>query len=109
VISPLRDYLNKNHLQIKDGGGAGRRVLVAIKASRDYYSKNKSMVGGKLNLADLYGFYYPSASGFTVLRYAILRAFKIISSNLSIICSFGKRLTISTTSSETLTRLLTFA
>jgi len=43
-----------------------------------------------LYLTGLYGFYYPPASGFAVIRYATRNAFKVINSSLYIACPFGK-------------------
>jgi hypothetical protein len=70
---------------------------------------NPSMLGAtyKPRSASM-AFYYPPASGFAVMRYAILKAFTVINCNLYNAIFFGEQLTILATSSETLTRLLAF-
>ncbi|MCL7393944.1 MAG: hypothetical protein LZ169_03870 [Thaumarchaeota archaeon] len=77
--------------------GLGWQAFVAIKAS----GKARTTIHGFINppwwdglsyLTAFMAFYYPSVSGFTVVRYAILNTFKVkvINSSLDIACEKGR-------------------
>ena len=114
----LKDILGLKFLVLwfnkkgEKGGGAGRQVLVAIKTGRRpllNHPRGYRPRGGAENktLPAIYGSYYSPASGFIVVKYATLRAFKVINYNLSIAFFRSRQLTVSVTSFETFAPLLT--